>query len=125
MEDTETNKASTLLNEQFQCMNEKWDQDNVLKWESLEMKKNSLEMKRDWMAFEKESFQKRIDLDTVNSNIHKLAQIRAFEVECEAMEDSLDNPEMTDQKKRRIQQRMLALEEKIEMLRNINLLLNI
>ena len=85
----------------------------MLKKEMLEVKKNTNDMKRQRMAFEAESFDKKMALDT-------MVQSRAFEVEIEQMEDQMENlPDTETRKKQRLENRIAALNEKIKAMKEL------
>ena len=88
---TPTEKGEVVQNamiDQLDSMKTMWEIDNVLKKEMLEFKKTTNEMKRQWMAFEAESFEKKMALDT-------MVPSWAFKVEIEQMEDQMENlPDM-------------------------------
>ena len=70
-------------------------------------------MKRQRMAFEAESFDKKMALDT-------MVQSRAFEVEIEQMEDQMENlPDTETRKKQRLENRIAALNEKIKAMKEL------
>jgi hypothetical protein len=113
---TPTEKGEVVQNsmiDQLDSMKIMWENDNVLKKEMLEVKKTTNEMKRQRMAFEEGSFEKKMALDT-------MVQSRAFEVEIEQMEDQMEDlPDTEINKKRRIEKRIAALNEKIKALHEL------
>jgi hypothetical protein len=113
---TPTEKGGEVQNtmvEQLDAMKIIWENENVLKKEMLEVKKNTNDMKRQRMAFEAESFDKKMALDT-------MVQSRAFEVEIEQMEDQMENlPDTEIRKKQRLENRIAALNEKIKAMKEL------